>query len=515
MDMGLPSDARATITALLAESGPDPLPAEQALGLLRPLRDLDVADLGRLAYHALTGVAPAAEPVPPAEVLAGFPPFAAEVLMRAIVGPDHRRPTSQALLIVLDTVPASAWPTAGRPFVTLGDEEVEEVEDEQVVNEAPPTVETPVVEVVGATVEEALDETLDTAIDEAPTTVETPVVEVADSGPETVETPAVRPPMTAAELMASVATPTEEPTDRAPEARIDDRREAPAEPAVGEPEEAPAPIGRAALHQEFRDLLAPSREVPRFDPLTDPLPDVLGAPLRPRMTDPLTDPWEPESIPETTPEAAPVDVVEPAVEQAVEPEPVVLVQPEPVVPLAPEPEPEPELEPEPGPEPASIAPSAPRGMHEEFRNLVDPAFLAGGAATAPPTAPFELPAPRIEALEHSTAAGPDTAADADAPRTDTLTDVVAASTTAAVSTPTEVDRAPSAGEATEPASPAATDKDDRQQTLLLVALLIVIIVLGVLYATSRGATDDAANDDGPATPQGASLILLQPADVAV
>ncbi|WP_435768484.1 hypothetical protein [Nocardioides sp. SYSU DS0651] len=112
MTMGADVDARAALEALIEAAAPEPLPADQAVALLKRAETRDVEELGRLAYHALTGVDPGSgEPVPPAEALPGFPPFVAEVLNRAIVGPEERRPTRQALLIVLETVPAAAWPT--------------------------------------------------------------------------------------------------------------------------------------------------------------------------------------------------------------------------------------------------------------------------------------------------------------------------------------------------------------------------------------------------------------------
>ncbi|WP_222430427.1 hypothetical protein, partial [Nocardioides sp. J9] len=123
MDMGTTSPARAHLQALIAAAAPDPLPAEQALPLLAQLGETDTEALGRIAYHALTGTEPGdGEPRAPREVVDGFPPFASEVLVRAIAGPDERRPTPQALLIVLDTVPKGSWPSAGRPFVTLHEE---------------------------------------------------------------------------------------------------------------------------------------------------------------------------------------------------------------------------------------------------------------------------------------------------------------------------------------------------------------------------------------------------------
>ncbi|KRA30916.1 MULTISPECIES: hypothetical protein [unclassified Nocardioides] len=272
MDMGLPADERATLRALIEAAAPEPLPADQALALLQGVRGLDPESLGRLAYHALTGIDPgASDPAPPNEVLPGFPPFAAEVLMRAICGPDHRRPTAQAILIVLDTVPASAWPTSGRPAVVPGDAPVEDV-----------------------------------AVEEH--------VEVAAPEPE-------------------------------PEKYVEPEPEPQPEP---EPALVSDHVGR---DQEFRNLIAPGRPVPRFDPLSDP--------------------WEPEPEEHVGPEP----VIEPEPDPVVEPEPDV----EPIVEPVPEPDPVVEPEPEPEPEPArpvirGVDPPAEGGMHAEFRNLVPASF---------------------------------------------------------------------------------------------------------------------------------------------
>lgn len=103
-----PTDPRDALLALL-DAAPGPVPAEHVLPLLRRLQGEDVESLARLAYRALTGV----EPAPgerlqrPTELVSGFPLFVSEVLSRAIEGPDERRPTPQALLVVLDTVAAS------------------------------------------------------------------------------------------------------------------------------------------------------------------------------------------------------------------------------------------------------------------------------------------------------------------------------------------------------------------------------------------------------------------------
>lgn len=121
MDMGVHHDARARLVALIAAAAPGPVPADQAIALLRRIHEPSSAALGRLAYHALTGIdpGPLADPPPPAEVVPGFPTFASEVIQRAIAGPDHRRPTAQALLVVLETTSPASWPTSGRPQVGI------------------------------------------------------------------------------------------------------------------------------------------------------------------------------------------------------------------------------------------------------------------------------------------------------------------------------------------------------------------------------------------------------------
>lgn len=201
MTLGLPpEDDRALLSALIAAAAPDAVPAAQAIPLLCRVDETDVATLAQLAYHALTGVAPGTpEPAAPADLEPGFPPFASEVLVRAIVGPDHRRPTPQALLVVLEMIAADQWPSHGRPPVVLAAPEPEPVEPE------------------------------------------------------------------------------------------------PVEPA-------PAVVVAKPAPEEFRSLLLPSREVPRFDPLTDPLPDPLPDPPPDLREEPVVP--EPEPAPDPEPEPA-------------------------------------------------------------------------------------------------------------------------------------------------------------------------------------------------------------------
>ncbi|MCX6399664.1 MAG: hypothetical protein NTX33_07030 [Propionibacteriales bacterium] len=269
MDMGLPSDERATLQALIDAAAPHPVPADQALTLLQRVNGLDSEALGRLAYHALTGVDPGdsgdSEPDAPVDLMDTFPPFASEVLMRAICGPDHRRPTPQAVVIVLETVPAIAWPSAGRPHIVL---------------------------------------------------------ESASS----------------AEVSEPVAEPA--PTPEPPSAFE-------AEPAL---EAEPESVDHDA---EFRNLLIPSRTVPRFDPLSDP--------------------WEPE--PALQSELAFEENLPADDDEAVE------VEPDPVIEVDSEVEPQPEAEQEPEPATTSVVSydepvAAPDedGMHSEFRNLVPTSF---------------------------------------------------------------------------------------------------------------------------------------------
>lgn len=314
MDMGQPSNERAQLDALISAAAPDPLPAGQALPLLQQSGEKDAAVLGRLAYHALTGVDPGEAPSPPGEVAPGFPPFAAEVLMRAIVGPDHRRPTAQALLIVLDTVPLASWPGAERPFVTLdgaADEQAAEVVAEAApetpVVDAEPEVE-PEVE-VDEEVEELAPEPAVAAIHQdefrslltpsrsvprfdpltdpltdpwdpetddlapidlgritgVPAAEPTAAVEVE---PEVVEVePEVEPEVVEAAEAEAVVEPDPAPE---PEPAAEVEVEEP-EPAVQveQVEDSPAERG---MHDEFRNFVSPSFAVPHFEPLEGTLP---------------------------------------------------------------------------------------------------------------------------------------------------------------------------------------------------------------------------------------------------
>ncbi|HWI43598.1 MAG TPA: hypothetical protein VNS81_08240 [Nocardioides sp.] len=213
MDQGAFDDARAELLALAADAAPHPVPAEQVVALLKETGSADPEALGRLAYHALTGVDPgpagqAAER--PSDVLPGFPTFASEVLARAVNGPEDRRPTAAALLMVLQTTPQATWPSRAVATETAPetDEDVEDVEAVEAV-EAP-----------------------DTAEDvEAPDTTEADPV----AGVEAVADEGVAEP----EPQAAGTTARRDPAD--PESR--------------------------QLHDDFRRVVAPVHAVPRFEPL--------------------------------------------------------------------------------------------------------------------------------------------------------------------------------------------------------------------------------------------------------
>lgn len=147
MDQGAFDDARAELLALAADAAPHPVPAEQVVTLLKETGSTDPEALGRLAYHALTGVDPgpagqAAER--PSDVLPGFPTFASEVLTRAVNGPEDRRPTAAALLMVLQTTPQATWPSravaaeaAPDPVDPVEGEEITEVTEVTELTETP------------------------------------------------------------------------------------------------------------------------------------------------------------------------------------------------------------------------------------------------------------------------------------------------------------------------------------------------------------------------------------------
>lgn len=313
MDMGQPSNERARLDALISAAAPDPLPAGQALPLLQQSGEKDAAVLGRLAYQALTGVDPGEDPSPPGDIVPGFPPFAAEVLMRAIVGPDHRRPTTQALLIVLDTVPLASWPSADRPFVSL---------DHAATDTAPETVEAPAVDSMPAPAAEPV-------VGAEPETEVEVGVEVDEEVEERAPEPAVAAihqdefrslltPSRPVPRFDPLTDPLTDPwnsdaDDLAPidlvrisavpaEPSVEAEAEAVEEPAVEEVEPEPVmdevepelvtepdqvveeveeaapavetddPDSPRGMHDEFRNFVSPSFAVPRFEPLEGTLP---------------------------------------------------------------------------------------------------------------------------------------------------------------------------------------------------------------------------------------------------
>lgn len=331
MDMGQPSNERARLDALISAAAPDPLPAGQALPLLQQSGEKDAAVLGRLAYHALTGVDPGdGDPPPPGEVAPGFPPFAAEVLMRAICGPDHRRPTAQALLIVLETVPLASWPGADRPYVALG---------ETASDTAPETVETPVVDAVridapepevevDEEVEELAPEPTVAAIhhdefrslltpsrsvprfdpltdpltdpwepgsDDGPAPIDLGRITEKPAEEESVAEPVAEPVAEVDEVVAD-AEPDEMVVEVEPDLDLkvedEDEAELVAAEEVDEADAADAPRG---MHDEFRDFVSPSFAVPRFEPLEGKLPAGSDRVRRRRTRDSsrATDPEQP------------------------------------------------------------------------------------------------------------------------------------------------------------------------------------------------------------------------------
>lgn len=453
MDMGQPSNERARLDALISAAAPDPVPAAQALPLLQQSGEQDAAVLGRLAYHALTGTDPGAgDPPPPGEVVPGFPPFAAEVLMRAICGPDHRRPTAQALLIVLDTVPLASWPGADRPAVTLGEDAAEAVE---------------AVEAVAAA---------EAAVEEPPATVEAPA---AEPGPE-----------------------------------VEVAAEPEAEPEDGEGVGQPAPA--AIHHDEFRSLLTPSRPVPRFDPLTDPLTDPwdpdtgeiaridLSLVTGTTATEPTSD--EPASVgPEVVAEAVepepvpePDAVVEDVAESVDEPA-------EPVEDAAEQPVTEPVAEPPVAEEPVAEEPvtdDGARGMHDEFRNFVSPSFAVPHFEPLEGTLPAGSDRVRRRRSRTSSRAA-ETEKPAKSPKPPKATKAPKAEK------PPKPPKEPKARAEHPPVANASSD-DDRRQTLLLVGVLLVLIVLGIVWVASGNNEEQGADD-----PQGASRSIAQPFSVAV
>lgn len=367
MDMGVHPDERALLRALIAAAAPHPLAPDQAIPLLGRVDEPDVAALGRLAYHALTGVdpGPLADPPPPADVVPGFPSFASEVIQRAIAGPDHRRPTNRALIVVLETTRSSNWPTSGRPHLVIG-------EDGPVASDDP----------------------------------------------------------------------TEPRPDRA---RTEERQRE---------------------HAEFRSLLIPSREVPRFDPLVDT-------------------PTAPEAAPDA---ASPTDEPADVVTEDVEPEPV--------------------------------------DDHEAFRRVVVtghaiPRFEPLEGTVEVPGLGDDVVRRRRSSRRRHTAdhdMHPQAPAVQPAPVPHIPLDVEPApgepvATPRTVGAPEPV-TVPDETVADEPvvaalATPAPRPGTDRRETFIVVAVLAVLILLAAVYAAAQQA--DQPTDSG--LPQGASRVSSHPLDV--
>lgn len=146
-----PPRALIALSELVAAAG-GPLAPSRALPLLRELADElgdgadDAFGFGMVAYHALTGCDPFPDgghrPRPVTDALPGFPPFAAEVVMRA-VGPDpDRRPSPASLITVLEVQPCAAWPIAD-PAATAP----RDVPPKEEVREAARAIVTPSLEV--------------------------------------------------------------------------------------------------------------------------------------------------------------------------------------------------------------------------------------------------------------------------------------------------------------------------------------------------------------------------------
>lgn len=87
-----------------------PTPAAQVAAWLRATGVDDVHELATVAYAALTGVDPVSPPVPPRELVPGFPALVDAALMRALTAQPEGRPTAQALLALLEKTPARSWP---------------------------------------------------------------------------------------------------------------------------------------------------------------------------------------------------------------------------------------------------------------------------------------------------------------------------------------------------------------------------------------------------------------------
>lgn len=466
MDMGPRTDERAALEAMIEAAAPGPVPAEHALALLRRLEEMDPATLGRLAYHALTGIDPGdGDPEPPSVVAPGFPPFAAEVLMRAICGPDQRRPTTQALLIVLDTVPPASWPaprvaapevvpepesepeqaTEPEPASELESEPEPDTEPEAAAAAAPPT---------HASRDEMHDEfrsllnpTRPVPRFEPPTDPLSDPLDDPLTAPWEPDAAQTEPERLASESSSESA---QEETDE--ESGADAGIEGPlSEAAPSKTEPTDGADSDSGMHDEFRAFVSPSFAVPRFEPLEGELP-VGSERVRRRRGGRPSRRDRRRRAEETQ---------EPAVEPAVEPETLIEETP------AEEPTPEmPEVE-----EPPVETPEIDQTDQTDEINEINESDESDESA---------------EATDAS-----ETPAEPSARRRGRLG---------------RKDRGPRERHTV---AHSASD-GDRMQTLILVAVILVLIVLGVVYAASR----DAESTDDPAAPQGANRSMSQPAPAA-
>lgn len=108
-------------------------PPEVSSGEDEATVESDAYSFAVMAYEVLTGTRPidapdavslitahwTQPPRPVTEALPGFPPSAAEVLMRALAKSPAGRPLPHEQVAALETVPAEAWPTAARPDVPV------------------------------------------------------------------------------------------------------------------------------------------------------------------------------------------------------------------------------------------------------------------------------------------------------------------------------------------------------------------------------------------------------------
>ena len=457
MSMGLPPTDPAPTTPRPSSAGaPARLPAGEAIAVLRELDETDPETLGRLAYQMLTGVEAAPEgPVAPAALVPGFPPFASEVLMRAIAGPEERRPTTKTLLIVLETVPAATWPQ--------------------------------------------------------------------------VTTAAAAEPA----ALAMVAEPDEQPSaSLAPSAPADAPADDLADPLTGPADPTPVTPDRGGHNEAFRDLLRPSAEVPKFDPLTAPWDADSDGPV---LDGPVLDEPAPEQP--APDEPARSEASGPAAAGAVTPSAAAPAAQSPASPARPlssrladarqraEEEPRgmheefrglvavPDAEAS-VPEPAGPEPD---GMHAEFRGLV---AVDTDRSTTPPepvTLPVRAtPGRRDQDAGADPAVHPSVAAAVQRDLHDEFRGLVAPPRPVPHIDPIDDgDKLPDPGIRRRRSSSSRKrsvttydDESDRRSVLIMVAIVLALVVLGIVYATTRGSSDDGGAGDGRSPDgQGASLSI--------